>query len=64
MEERWMLKPDDDGHWYLVKATAEDAFERYVWEDGPWPEEGVVNINGPVSVVTFLDPLIQGEEVA
>src|ERR1044072_3964285 len=59
-EERWPLRGDDDGHWYLVPAELAGAFEAYVYEGAEWPE-GVVTLGGAPSRVTFSMPEMDGE---
>lgn len=60
--QRWNLRPDDDGHWYLVPYELDQLFEAYVYEDGDYPE-GVITVNGAPSRVTFSAPELDGERL-
>lgn len=61
MTKRKRFVRDDDGHWYLIDANKEQAFEQwvaYMNESGPETEEDFEAdmISGSPSQITFLDP--------
>jgi hypothetical protein len=60
---RYLINSDDDGHWYLMAETDREAFERYVYEEGPEPDS-LVRLAGHPNNVTFEAPLEFGKPVA
>lgn len=55
---RYKIRDDDDGHWYLVPVQREDDF---MDAEEPDTVPDVIPINGPVSLVTFENPRIDGK---
>jgi hypothetical protein len=60
---RYLLDTDDDGHWYLMPAEQKDAFEAFVFENGPEPF-GLVMLSGHPSNVTFEAPEEFGKSIS
>lgn len=57
---RYLLDSDDDGHWYMMSVTDVEAFNAYVFEDGPEPAS-LMRLAGHPNNVTFEAPLEFGK---
>lgn len=52
----WVIKSDDDCHWYLVPVKMLDQFDAWVaLAVGSEPPQPVQLINGPLSKVLIYD---------
>lgn len=60
MSKRYMVRTDDDGHEYLIKAEDREAFDAFIYEDGPEPPNA--RING-THTLTFEAPEDYGTAV-
>ncbi len=77
LRKRYCLLQDDDGHWYVVPVEQEKAFHQFVeqcgryWggpacelvEEPPRLPEGICEVGGAPSLVTFERPEIDGEAI-
>jgi len=69
MNKRYILKQDQDCHWYIVPKDVEDNFNKlmdHAYEvdnfnelDKFIKENGVISVGGAPSLVSFVDPIIE-----
>ena len=59
--KRYLLNNDDDGHWYLVPESDQEAFTAWVYEDGP-EVPSVLSLGSHPNTVTFEAPLHFGKQ--
>ncbi len=59
-KKRYLINNDDDGHWYIMPEDQLEAFNNYVYEDGPEPP-GLLRLSGHPNNVTFETPFEFGK---